>query len=138
MYQGSHHLSRHTLSDLRVQFESWRSSRSPGTRIPARLWRAATDAGRQYGVSKTALELSLDYYALKKRVESAVEESSASKPAEGGFLEIPLCAPSAPPECVLELEDGQGARLRVELKGAAVAELETLARAFWSVARCSK
>ncbi len=139
MHQGSHHLSRHTLSDLRAQFESWRSSRSPGTRIPARLWRAATDAGRQYGVSKTALELSLDYYALKKRVESAVEEGSACEQSpERGFLEIPLCAPSTTPECVLELEDGRGARLRVEIKGAALAELETLARTFWSVARCSR
>ncbi len=138
MHQGSHHLSRNTLSDLRAQFESWRSSRSPGTRIPARLWRAATDAGRQYGVSKTALELRLDYYALKKRVESASEERSASELPEGRFLEIPLCAPSTPPECVLEVEDGLGARLRVELKGAALSELETLARAFWSVARCSR
>ena len=34
-------------------------------------------------------------------------------------------APVAP-ECILELEDGQGSRLRVELKGAAPAELETL------------
>jgi hypothetical protein len=91
-------------------------------------------------VSKTALELRLDYYALKKRVESAAEERSASEPLpEGGFLEIPLCAtPSTSPECVLELEDGRGARLRVEIKGAALAELETLARTFWSVARCSR
>ncbi len=66
------------------------------------------------------------------------ERSSFEHPPERGFLEIPLCAPSAPPECVLELEDGQGARLRVAIKGVALAELKTLARTFWSVARCSR
>ena len=51
------------------------------------------------------------------------------------FLEIPLGAPSTGPECVIEFEDGQGARLRVELQGSALAELETVARSLWNLAR---
>ena len=39
------------------------------------------------------------------------------------------------PECVLEMEDSQGARLRVELKGPATVHCEALAQALWSVAR---
>ncbi len=140
MKQGLRCLSHDSLSEIRDEVERWRSGRPRGARIPEPLWQAAAKAGREHGVSKTAQELRLDYYALKERVESAVEERSASESLpEVGFLEIPLCAtPSTSPECVLELEDGQGARLRVELKGAALAELETLARAFWSVARCSR
>jgi hypothetical protein len=131
MKQESARLSRDILSDVQSQFERWRRSRTRGTRIPAALWLAAVDAARGHGVSKAAQALHLDYYGLKKRLESASEP----EPGNGhGFLEIPLCARSAA-ECVLELEDGQGTRLRVELKGAAPAELEALARAFWSMAR---
>jgi len=139
MKQGLRRFSHNSLSEVREEFERWRRSRPRGTRIPEPLWRAAAEAGRDHGVSKTAQKLRLDYYALKERVESAGEERSAFEPPRaGGFLEVPLCAPAAAPECVLELEDGQGTRLRVELKGAALAELETLARTFWSVARCSR
>lgn len=124
------------LSDTRRQFERWRQSRKRGTRIPEVLWRAATSAGREHGVSKTAQVLGLDYYALKKRVESGAEERSAVEPSsEIKFLEIPLVAPSERPECILEFEDGQGARLRVELQGSALAELESVARALWGLAR---
>ncbi len=128
--------SRDLLSDVRRQFERWRRSRKRGTRIPEALWRAAAEAGEEYGVSKAAQALRLDYYALKKRIESIPEKRSASAPpGEVKFLEIPLGAASARPECVLEFEDGQGARLRVELQGAALAELETVARSLWNLAR---
>jgi hypothetical protein len=136
MKQDSRRASPDSLSTVQGKFERWRRSRTLGTRIPEALWRAAVEVGREHGVSKTAQELRLDYYALKERLESAPgERSAAEQPGGRGFLEIPLCAPSATLECVLELDDGQGARLRVELKGAAPTELETLARAFWSVVR---
>ncbi len=136
MKQGSRRPTRDILSDVRSQFERWRQSRPRGTRIPDALWRAAVEAAGEHGVSKAAQALRLDYYALKKRVESGLEERSTVEPAsEIKFLEIPPCAPSGRLECVLEFEDGQGARLRVELQGAALAELETVARALWSMSR---
>ena len=124
------------LSDVRRQFERWRGSRKRGTRIPEALWRAAAEAAREHGVSKTAQALRLDYYALKKRVESVAEKRPAVAPSsEVKFLEIPLGASTGRPECVLEFEDGRGARLRVELQGAALAQLETVARSLWDLAR---
>ena len=137
MKQGSRRRpSRDHLSDVRSQFERWRRSRKRGTRIPEALWCAAAKAGQEHGVSKTAQALGLDYYALKKRVESAVKERPVvAPPSEIKFLEIPLGAPSARPECVLEFEDGEGTRLRVELQGSALAQLESVARSLWSLAR---
>ncbi len=134
MKQASARDSRDILSDVQSEFKRWRRNRRRGTRIPTALWRAAVEAAQDHGISKAAQALRLDYYGLKDRVESA-SKLSGPEPATGrGFLEIPLGAPSAT-ECVLQLEDGQGARLRVEFKGAALADLETLARAFWSMAR---
>jgi hypothetical protein len=95
-------------------------------------------AGREHGISKTARELRLDYYSLKDRVESSCQEGlGVDEAAESRFLEIPVCLPSSSgvAECVLEIEDGQGARLRVELRGAALARLETLAQAVLGMAR---
>ncbi len=136
MKPGDHRPSCDLLSDVRRQFEHWRRSRKRGTRIPEALWRAAAEAGQEHGVSKTAQALRLDYYALKKRVESVPKKRPAgASPSEVQFLEIPLGASSGRPECVVEFEDGQGARLRVELQGAALAELETVARSLWNLAR---
>lgn len=136
MKQGSRN---DRLSEVRRQFERWRKIRPRGTRIPEELWQAATEVGCKCGVSKTAQVLGLDYYALRERAESVLEERPAgeTRPVqevvpEGGFLEIPpLCAPS--PVCVLEIEDPRGTRLRMELKGATPAHLETLARTIWSL-----
>ena len=137
MKPGSRRPSRDLLSDARRQFKCWRRSRKRGTRIPEALWRAAAEAGREHGVSKTAQALGLDYYALKKRVGSGgpEERPSVAPPNELKFLEIPLGTSSGRPECVVEFDDGQGARLRVELQGAALAQLETVARALWSLSR---
>jgi hypothetical protein len=72
------------------------------------------DLSREFGLTKTARVLRLDYYGLKKR--SILREPKRA-PA---FVEL------QPPEhsntgtageCVIELEDGLGAKLRVHLKG---------------------
>ena len=130
MKQRSSLVSHDILSDVKSQFARWRSRRRRGARIPSALWDSAVGAARTCGVSKVSGALRLDYYELKRRLEAASELATGG----GAFLEIPLPAPSAS-ECVFELEDAQGARLRVAVKGAAPAELEPLARAFWSLAR---
>lgn len=133
MKQRSPRLCRDTLRDAESRFKRWRQSRNRGARIPAALWRCAVDAAREYGVSKVARVLGVDYYGLKERMESAPEPSEPDC-VGGGFLEIPLLRSSAS-ECVFELEDGEGVRLRVALKGAVPVELESLARTFWSLSR---
>ena len=133
MTQGSRRPSRDTLSDLQSEFERWRRSRRRGTRIPEALWRAAAEAAGECGVSKTAQTLGLDYYGLKKRLESTFEVSEPEPTGGHEFLEIPLFASA--PDCVLEMADAQGARLRVELRGSATAHCEALAQVLWSVAR---
>jgi hypothetical protein len=125
-------VSRGTLSDVESQFARWRRSRRRGTRIPTALWDAAVGAARDCGVSKVAGALRLDYYKLKQRLEAPPGLETGG--GGGAFLEIPLPASPAA-ECVFELEDAQGVRLRVAVKGASPAELEPLARAFWSLAR---
>jgi hypothetical protein len=57
--------------------------------------------------------------------------ATRNKPME--FLEIPGKVLSTGPGCVVELQDGQGCRLRVELRDAAGAE--SLAQSLWRTRR---
>lgn len=132
MNQGLHLSSRDTLGTAEKKFDLWRKNRSGRGRIPKALWQAAVEAAEEHGPSKTAKALRLDYYKLKERLGSRVE--SRQTPENRGFLEVPLFAPD-PRESVLELEDREGARLRLVLKGSKPAELESLVRTFWQMAR---
>jgi hypothetical protein len=71
--------------------------------------------------------LNVDYYSLKKRVESA------SKPAKPStFVQLPPAPLSIVGECVIELEDATGSRMRVQLKGQNHPDLLALSRSFWN------
>ncbi len=127
------------LQGIEQRLQDWRSQRKPGQHIPAPLWAAAVDAAKEHGVYRVASDLRLDYAALKRRVEGAGATAPSGQVAPQ-FVEL-LTSPamqSAPPattqhhECVVELENARGAKLRVQLNGAGVAALGGLCSAFWS------
>ena len=88
------------------------------------------DLAREHGISKTAQVLRLDYYAIKKRMEGGPRHEEA-----GRFVEIPVPVASRGPACVLEVEDGDGARLRMELEGLGAHEVADLVRCVWNEER---
>jgi len=113
------------IEEARQQFEAWRRERKRGERIPESLWLKAMELGKQHGVWPTARALNLDHSRLKRRVRNGEEDTN-----RGAFVEVipegaMLCA------CTVEMEDGRGARMRIELKGAA-ADVAALSRTFWS------
>jgi hypothetical protein len=104
--------------------------------MPEELWSLAVMLALEHGVSKTASSLRLGYYALKERVAAASAPSVAvQRPA---FVEVALgslsTATAATP-CVVELLDGRGVKLRVELPERAAGELAAVARTLWAAAR---
>jgi hypothetical protein len=117
-------------SDLergRARFQAWRQRRALGERIPQALWALAIRLTKIHGVSRTAGALGLDYYSLKKRTASAALPPQSSEPA---FVE--LTAPvMVAKQCRVELDNGSGATMRVQLVGYDVADIEALARGFW-------
>ena len=55
-------------------------------------------------------------------------------PEEGGkatFVELPAPVQPGAGECILELEDPGGAKMRVHLKGVEAPDLAALSRSFW-------
>jgi len=124
-----HHDIPTPLARGRARFESWRQVRVVGTRIPERLWTLAVKLADAYGLNRTASALGLDYYALKRRVEST---NSHARSATPGFVELSPPPVEAPRECVLEFEDHSGAIMRVHLRGCEVPDVVALGRSFWS------
>jgi hypothetical protein len=129
------------MERVRRRFQQWRATRNGArSRIPQSLWASAVKMAQRYGVCRTATTLRLDYYSLKRRVESqppakrrsptAAASSGAEASVAPGFLELP-----APPwsggECLVELEEPGGAKMRVHLKGFAPPDLAMLSQSFW-------
>jgi hypothetical protein len=111
-----------------LRFRAWREQRNPGARIPQPLWTMAIRLAKAHGVSRTSAALGLDYYSLKKRAEATAAPTRSSDPV---FLEL------TPPvlvakQCRLELDNGSGATMRVQLVGYDAAEVEALSRSFWN------
>ena len=110
------------LARGRERFQAWRRARKARTRIPDRLWSLAVKLADAHGLNLTASVLGLDYYSLKRRVDSTI-------PA---FVELSPPSPSAVGECVIEFEDDKGGSMRVHLKGYQAPDLVALGRAFWN------
>jgi hypothetical protein len=101
----------------------------------------AVKAAGRYGLYPTVQALGLAYYSLKRRVEAARRGRGRTAPSGRGseeqavttFLELAPPASGGVPECILELEDPGGAKMRVHLKGLAAPDLTALSRSFWSI-----
>lgn len=112
------------LRTARRQLDRWRSRHRPHTRLPEELWRKAMTLARKHGLNRTASALGLKYYSLKKRVEATVGDLSKGKEAPCEFVEFlagPMAARSC--ECMIELDDGRGATVRIHVKGVRMADL---------------
>lgn len=129
------------LHSIKQRLQDWRSQRKVGERIPELLWAEAVEAARRHGVNRVSIEMHLDYARLKRRVQGTEAPPPRSRNSQGAakFVEL-LTSTATPPaaarqrhECVVELENARGAKMRVQLDGAGVAAaLSGLCSAFWS------
>jgi hypothetical protein len=116
------------LAQGRSQFQAWRASRKRGRRIPQTLWALAVRLVKMHGVSRTAMALGLDYYRLKKQAEKTADQSQSISPV---FVELPSPIVGGK-QGLFELDNGAGARMRVQLMGYDAADVTAILRNFWS------
>ena len=131
------------LQGIKQRLQDWRAQRKPGERIPELLWAQAVVAARELGVYRVCKDLHLEYPGLKRRVQGSGARPPRKR-MEPKFVELlsgtPAPAPAAPAapaatsvcgECVVELENARGAKMRVQLNGSGVAALASLCSGFW-------
>jgi hypothetical protein len=124
------------LSLLKEQFEQWRAGRRVGQRIPPQLWEGAVSASAEHGAYRVSRELGLDYAVLKRRAAPVAQDAPSNVMRAPEFVELfaatgPSIAARAA-ECVVELANARGAKMRVELSGNALVSLPALCSAFWA------
>ena len=118
------------LERARKRLEDWRGTRT-GRRIPDPLWTSAVKLAGRYGIHRTSKALRLNYDHLKKRVEAAgPSEAPEARPAPS-FVEVLPGPSTSRPECVVELEDPRGVKLRIHFKGTGAPDLASIGRLFW-------
>ena len=127
--------SADALMQLKERFATWRAVRKLGMRIPPELWSAAVEMVSVHGACRVAGELNLDYDMLKQRAPLAGGKTGTAHLVPR-FVELfaaagPMPAHSASlPECVIELANARGSRMRVELNGLGLVGLSALCGAF--------
>ena len=130
--------TRHTgnlparLEGVRRRFERWRATRKGRTRIPDALWASAALVADRFGISRTAQVLRVNPSRLKKRLAQKLAANVPELEGEPRFIELGPFSPNGSCECLLELEAGNGAKMRIEVKGIAAPDLAALSRGLWN------
>jgi hypothetical protein len=131
MIQKKHAVPSQSLSEVKEQFKTWRKTRKSPRPIPKKLWAAAVSLTTQHCLSQISKELVLDYSALKKRAAIKNKDSAASM-SPSDFMEVNLEPPAAVSECIVEMQDIVGAKMRMHFRGKTDFDLLELAKTFWS------
>jgi len=113
-------------------FEQWRSRQQTRRRLPEHLWSLAVKLAREYGVSKTARILHLDYQRLRQRTQRPVFKNYTTEPPSVPFMELMPESFSRRMECTVECEREHHAKIRIELKGSEWPDLATLCSRLWN------
>jgi hypothetical protein len=115
------------LRRLESRFQAWRKTRVLGERIPEPLWQAAAKVAADVGVGRAASALKLDYYALQRRMPTRQADTAPTV----RFVELPSAPLLPSSECTIEIDDGTGASMRIQIKGADLADIASLGHRLW-------
>jgi len=119
-----------SLSEVKEQFKIWRRTRKSPRPIPDKLWQAAVSLTATHSISQISKELVLDYSGLKRRVPTK-NKNTATSISSPGFIELNLEPPAAVSECIVEMQDNLGAKMRMHIRGKTDFDLLELTKAFW-------
>jgi hypothetical protein len=111
----------------RRRFDAFRRQRRRRTPFPKALWNVAVDLAKSHGVNATARALGLDYYCVKKRLDAATVADAGGTP---GFIELPPAVARHAASCLIEIEDGSGAKMRILLQGGEAPDVAGITGAF--------
>ena len=127
--------STSTLEQVKQQFSCWREQHKSGGHFPNKLWAAALDMAELYGIERTVQELGVNTGRLIKKREQIRQSSTLRVNAEEPqFIEMRMSPPCMAPacECIIEVDNAKGAKMRIQFKGHDTAELVRLSDVLWS------
>ena len=115
------------------KFKIWRKTRTRGTRIPEELWQAAINVyhTEDFTLHKIARALHLNQTDFKRHIQKEIP--IVEKPSPPTFIEMNYEGqPGFISECIVEMEDGRGSKMKMCFKGRTEFDLLELGKSFWS------
>jgi hypothetical protein len=107
-----------SIEDIQEKFKQWRLARiNPRERIPAALWQSAAILAKDHSINAVAKALRLNGQDLKKQVAKYFGEHQVKTEVPSGFIELSCEAPVSSAECIIELADQKGEKMRITLRG---------------------
>lgn len=118
------------LETVKQQFKTWRETRKHKCRIPAELWEAAAGLSDQYSVHHISRALRVNHTALKERIAARKIRENAETGA--CFLELSPLPSSSVSQCLIEMENSHGEKMRMHFTGEVCLDLLALSQDFWT------
>ncbi len=110
------------IEEVRKLFRSWRKNKTGRSRIPDDLWLAATDLYHARGISinKIAHSLRLNHTAFKEKISNHTHSPVIDSPADDeSSMFIEVAPPPECSDCVIEMENQAGLKMRMSFRGRA-------------------
>ena len=120
-----------TLKEIQNQFENWRNTRQKREPIPEALWQAAIRAAQYNPIGRVSRILRINHRELKKRIHTRYGDSFFGVDLGTRFLEIDSSQLICPVECIVEMEQPDGARMKMHIKSGNGFNPLELAKEFW-------
>ncbi len=126
------HVLNPDLEAVRYQFATWRENKKNRREaIPEELWESAKKLTKNYSINEVSKCLRLNFSDLKKRVFGKNYQAvSKKKPAP--FIELPSEKLFTQSECIIEMEDKNGCRMKMCFRGDTNFDLLELGKSFWT------
>jgi hypothetical protein len=121
-----------TLEEVTQQFKTWRATRRRKSRIAAELWDAAVSLTDQYSIHRISRTLKLNHSALRDQVAARTHEKCLATAQQACFLELPAHQPSPSSECLIEMENRHGEKMRMHFAGGVSLDFFALIKNFWA------
>jgi len=122
------------LEEVKQQFKIWRQTKTGRERIPASLWQAAAEVFNigDHSLHRISKTLHLNQTALKQYVQQQFPRAIKVKyEAPPSFIALDLDSPLPVSECVIEMEDTTGAKMRMCLRGKTDPNILDICKSFW-------
>jgi hypothetical protein len=129
MNQEGIQTNRQSIEEVRNRFECWRKARGKRTTIPEPLWQAAVGLSKDYPISQISKALRLSYADLKERIQESASNISSKAIKGPSFIEFDLTQR----HCIVEMENPNGARMRICIDGTDGIDLLKLSKLFWNM-----
>ncbi len=125
-----------SLELVRYEFENFRRTRKNRREpIPEQLWGAAVALTKQHSINHISKALRLNYTDLKKHIQpqnSTKQLKNKKLNDQPTFIELNGSDAFTPSECIVEMEDSKGAKMRMCFRGKTDFDLLELGKTFWN------